>query len=47
MLWLCNACTAAYSPGAERCPQCGADDHRDEGEPAPPAKKAAGAKKGA
>jgi ribosomal protein L40E len=45
MLWICNECTANYSVGAEKCPQCGADDHRDQGEEAKPkpAKKAAAA----
>ena len=31
MLWICQACTTAYSVGAPGCPQCGADDHADEG----------------
>jgi len=31
MLWVCQACTTAYSVGAPACPQCGADDHVDEG----------------
>ncbi len=31
MLWICKGCTAAYSVGAPACPQCGADDHFDEG----------------
>lgn len=31
MLWICNPCTSAYSVDAPRCPECGADDHIDEG----------------
>lgn len=32
--WVCGECTAAYSVGAPRCPQCGAQDPRvaDEAE---------------
>lgn len=36
MLWICKGCTAAYSVGAPACPQCGADDHIDEGAAATP-----------
>lgn len=32
MLWICNSCTAAYSPGAPRCPQCGSTDYLEQGE---------------
>lgn len=35
MLWICNPCTAAYSPDAPRCPQCGSTDYREQGEPMP------------
>lgn len=31
MLWICLGCSAAYSVGAPRCPQCGGDDHVDQG----------------
>jgi hypothetical protein len=31
MLWICKQCTCAYSVGAWSCPECGADDHIDEG----------------
>lgn len=31
MLWICLGCTAAYSVGAPCCPQCGKDEHVDEG----------------
>ncbi len=27
-LWHCKDCTAAYSVGAERCPQCGSTDYQ-------------------
>lgn len=29
MLWYCLTCTAAYAPGAPRCPQCGSTEHTD------------------
>lgn len=29
--WVCTACTAVYSVGAPRCPQCGATEHVEEG----------------
>jgi hypothetical protein len=29
--WACRGCTAVYSVDASRCPQCGADDHYEEG----------------
>lgn len=31
-LWVCRGCTAAYSVGAPRCPQCGSTERREEGE---------------
>ncbi|SCK20111.1 hypothetical protein YUYDRAFT_02085 [Streptomyces sp. ScaeMP-e48] len=31
-LRICTGCTAAYSVGAPRCPQCGSNDWREEGE---------------
>lgn len=31
-LWVCRGCTAAYAPGAPRCPQCGVDDPIEEAE---------------
>nr|PPQ57143.1 hypothetical protein C5F59_10950 [Streptomyces sp. QL37] len=31
-LWVCRGCTAAYSVGAPRCPQCSSTDWREEGE---------------
>jgi hypothetical protein len=31
-LWVCKGCTAAYSVGAPRCPQCGSTDHAEEEE---------------
>lgn len=31
MLWICAECTAAYSVGAEHCPQCGSEDYLEEG----------------
>jgi len=30
--WECRGCTAAYAPGAPRCPQCGTDDPIKEDE---------------
>jgi hypothetical protein len=30
-LWVCRTCTAKYSVDAPRCPQCGADDHFEDG----------------
>jgi hypothetical protein len=30
-LWACTNCTARYSVGAPRCPQCGSTDHVEEG----------------
>jgi hypothetical protein len=30
--WECRGCTAAYAPGAPRCPQCGVDDPIEEAE---------------
>lgn len=41
MNWICNICTAAYSVGADECPQCGSGDHRDEGTPEPTKAKTA------
>ena len=32
-LWICDDCTAAYSPGATKCPQCGSTEHTEEGMP--------------
>jgi len=31
VLWICRGCTAAYSVGAPRCPQCGSSDHYEQG----------------
>lgn len=31
MLWLCTGCTARYSVGAPRCPQCGSTKYVEEG----------------
>lgn len=31
-LWVCLGCTAAYSVGAPRCPQCGSTERREDGE---------------
>jgi len=33
MLWICQACTTAYSVDAPRCPQCGSTDYREQGAP--------------
>ena len=30
-LWNCWRCTAAYSVGAPRCPQCGSPDYEEDG----------------
>jgi hypothetical protein len=56
-LWVCLNDGVAYSVGAERCPQCGGTEHREDSEqpeataPAPakpaPAKKTAVAAKSA
>lgn len=32
MLWICDDCTTAYSPGAPRCPHCGSTSHHDQGD---------------
>lgn len=29
-LWICRGCTAAYSVGAPRCPECGSTDYRED-----------------
>lgn len=36
-LWVCSACTAAYSVGAPHCPQCGSTAREGDpgAEPAP------------
>lgn len=31
MLWVCGDCTARYSVGAPRCPQCGSTNHQEDG----------------
>lgn len=31
-LLICTGCTAAFAPGAEKCPQCGATDYIEQGE---------------
>lgn len=31
-VWICRDCTAAYSVGAPRCPECGSTDYADEEE---------------
>jgi len=31
-LWVCTGCTARYSVGAARCPQCGSSEHVEEGQ---------------
>jgi hypothetical protein len=31
-VWVCKGCTAAYSVGAPRCPQCGSTEYADEEE---------------
>jgi hypothetical protein len=31
MLWVCEGCTARYSVGAPRCPQCGGVEYYEEG----------------
>lgn len=35
MLWHCSVCTAAYSVGAPKCPQCGGRERAEDGEAAP------------
>lgn len=30
-LWICTDCTAAYSVGAPKCPQCSSTEHVEEG----------------
>lgn len=30
-LRVCRSCTALFPPGLARCPQCGADDHYEQG----------------
>lgn len=35
-LLVCQGCTAAYSVGAPRCPQCGSTDHTEQGEQSMP-----------
>lgn len=32
MVWICVECTARYSVGAPRCPQCGATRHAPQGD---------------
>jgi hypothetical protein len=32
MLWICRGCRAYYAVGAAACPQCGQNDHVDQGE---------------
>lgn len=36
-VWVCEACTASYSVGALRCPQCGANVPRENGDAPVPA----------
>lgn len=31
MLWICDACTTAYSVGAPACPHCGETDYTEQG----------------
>lgn len=31
VLWICRGCTAAYSVGAPRCPQCGGTSYCEQG----------------
>lgn len=31
-LWVCDDCTARYSVGAPKCPQCGGTEHTEEGQ---------------
>jgi hypothetical protein len=31
MLWICDDCTAGYSVGAPRCPQCGSISYTEQG----------------
>jgi hypothetical protein len=31
VLRVCRGCTALFPPGLARCPQCGADDHYEQG----------------
>lgn len=46
MLWICDECTTAYSPGAPKCPHCGATGHHDQGDEMPKITKARGATSG-
>lgn len=32
-LWICKACTTAYSVGAPACPHCGGRKHVEQGSP--------------
>ena len=43
MLWICDNCTTAYSPGAPRCPHCGATDYHEQGAEMPKNTRARGA----
>jgi hypothetical protein len=42
-LWVCAACTTAYSAGAPRCPHCAGTDYSEEGQPVGKISKHAGA----
>jgi len=44
MLWICTACTTAYSVGAPKCPHCGGRDYVEQGTPEHEAFLAAAAK---
>ena len=41
-LWVCQSCTASYSVGASRCPQCGSDNYLEEGQEMTKANAASG-----
>ena len=41
-LWVCQSCTASYSVGASRCPQCGSDNYLEEGQEMAKANAASG-----
>jgi hypothetical protein len=42
-LWVCAACTTAYSVGAPRCPHCAGTDYFEEGQDVGKISKHAGA----